>query len=163
MTRPTAHLEVNQPPLRGICLIVKGKHPNHSGLRLPPATAAVAKFPRRPDSSTISESIPLFFIGRNRNGLWIAREAEGRTGGLFLLKRSALRFGQKNSGPSGCATMLLADRLELDVENHGNPLVAWLAAALRRVAGLLPDHPPIQFRSGGDFSKENVHDRSKTS
>ena len=163
MTRPTAHLEVNQPPLRGICLIVKGNHPNSSGLRPPPATPAVAKFPRRPDLSTISESIPLFFIGRNGNGHWIAREAEGRTGGLFLLKRSALRFGQKNSGPSGCATMLLADRLELDVENHGNPLVAWLAAALRRVAGLLPDHPPIQFRSGGDFSKENVHDRSKTS
>jgi hypothetical protein len=31
------------------------------------------------------------------------------------------------------------------------------------VAGPLPDHPPIQFRSGGDFSKENVHDRSKRS
>lgn len=124
MTRPTAHLEVSQRPLRGICLIVKGRHPNRSGHRLPPATAAVAKFPRRPDSSTISESIPLFFIGRNRNGLWIAREAEGRTGGIFLLKRSALRFGQKNSGPSGCATMLVADRLELDVESHGNPLVA---------------------------------------
>ena len=38
--------------------------------------------------------------------------------------------------------MLLADRLDLDVENHGNPLVAWLAAALRRVAGLLLNHPP---------------------
>jgi hypothetical protein len=142
MTRPTAHLENNQPPLRGICLIVKAKHPNRSGLRLPPPTATVAKFPGRPDSSTVSESIPLFFIGRNRNGLWIAREAKGRTGGIFLLKRSALRFAEKNSGLSGCATMLLADRLDLDVENHGNPLVAWLAAALRRVAGLLPNHPP---------------------
>lgn len=142
MTRPTAHLEVNQPPLRGICLIVKAKHPNRSELRLPPAMATIAKFPRRPDSRTLSESIPLFFIGRNRNGLWIAREAEGRTGGIFLLKRSALRFAQKNSGQSGCATMLLADRLELDVENHGNPFVASLAAALRRATGLLPDHPP---------------------
>jgi hypothetical protein len=142
MTRPTAHLEINQLPLRGICLVVKAKHPNRSGLRLPPPTATVAKFPRRPDSSTLSESIPLFFIGRNRNGLWIARDAEGRTGGIFLLKRSALGFAQKNSGPSGCATMLLADRLELDVENHGNPLVVLLAAALRRMAGLLPGHPP---------------------
>ena len=142
MTRPTAHLEVDQPFLRGICLIVKGKRPSHPGLQRPPATATVAKFPPRPDPSTLSESIPLFFVGRNRNGLWIAREAEGRTGGIFLFKRSALRFAQKNSGPSGCATMLLAGRLELDVENQGNPVVAWLAAALRRVAGLLSDHPP---------------------
>jgi hypothetical protein len=160
MTRPTAHPELNQLPLRGICLIVKAKHPNRSGLRLPPRTATVAKFPRRPASSTLSGSIPLFFIGRNRNGLWIARDAEGRTGGIFLLKRSALRFAQKNSGPSGCATMLLADRLELDVENHGNPLVVLLAAALRRMAGLVPGHPP-QFQSCGEFSKENVHDRSQ--
>lgn len=147
MTRPTAHLEVDQPFLRGICLIVKGKRPSHPGLQRPPATATVAKFPPRPDPSTLSESIPLFFVGRNRNGLWIAREAEGRTGGIFLFKRSALRFAQKNSGPSGCATMLLAGRLELDVNNHGNPLVARLAAVLHRVAGLIPDHPlPIPVR-----------------
>jgi hypothetical protein len=142
MTRPTAHLEVDQPLLRGICLIVKGKHAHRRGLQRPPPSVPGAKFPRRPCPSTLSESIPLFFIGPNRSGLWIAREAEGRTGGIFLFKRSALRFAQKNSGPIGCATMLLADRREFDVKNRGNPLVAWLAAVLHRVAGLMSDHPP---------------------
>jgi hypothetical protein len=74
--------------------------------------------------------------------LWVAREAEGRAGGVFLLKRSALRFVAKHGAPSGCATMLLRERFELDVENHGNPLVARLDAALRTVATLLPEYPP---------------------
>jgi hypothetical protein len=60
MTRPTTHPEVDQPPLRGICLIVRGKDP-HDRLQPPPAT--VARLPRRPHPSTLSESIPLFFVG----------------------------------------------------------------------------------------------------
>jgi hypothetical protein len=42
-----------------------------------------------------------------------------------------LGFAKTNSAPTGCATMLLAERFELDVENRGNPFVAWLDAALR--------------------------------
>ena len=76
----------------------------------------------------------MFFIGRNKNGLWVAREAEGRTGGVFLLRRSALRFAKKNSAPAGCATMFLAERFELSVQNQGNPLVSWLDAVRARLA-----------------------------
>jgi len=137
MTRHAAHIEVDRPLLRGICLIVKGNRRRRGEGQppLPPVTAA--KFPRRPEAGALSESIPLFFIGRNENGFWLAREAEGRTGGIFLFKRSALRFAKKNSAPVGCATMLLADRFELDVENRGNPLVAWLYTALRSAVRLL--------------------------
>ncbi len=146
MTRPIAYLEVDRPPLRGICLIVKGKHP-HAELRLPPATATVTKFPRRPHPGALSEAIPLFFVARSRNGLWIAREAEGRSGGIFLFKRSALRFAQNNGGPHGCATMLLGGCLELDVKNRGNRLVAWLATVVRSLIALIPDHlPPLSKR-----------------
>ncbi len=35
------------------------------------------RLPRRPDGSVISEAIPLFYIGRNKNGLWVAREVRG--------------------------------------------------------------------------------------
>ena len=90
----------------------------------------------------LSKSIPLFFIGRSRNGLWIAREAEGRTGGVFLLKRSALRFAQENSAPVGCATMFLAHPIDLDTEDHGNPLVRWIDAALSRLNQFIPAYPP---------------------
>jgi len=135
MTRLAANLEAERPLLRGICLVVKGRQPNFDRRRPPLASAgAAAKFPRRPDSGILSESIPLFFIGRNKSGFWIAREAEGRTGGIFLFRRSALGFAKTNSAPTGCATMLLAERFELDVENRGNPFVAWLDAALRMAA-----------------------------
>jgi hypothetical protein len=151
-----ARFKADRPPLRGICLVVKGNRPSRDqsrnlsldrnpslDRRKPPlAAGAVAEFPRRPGSGVLSESIPLFFIGRNNRGLWIAREAEGRTGGVFLFKQSAVRFAQKYSAPTGCATMFLADRFELDVENHGHPLVAWLDAALRKAGGLIPDYPP---------------------
>jgi hypothetical protein len=90
------------------------------------------KFLQRPQASALSDSITLFFIARNRVGFWIAREAKRRTGGIFLFKNSALRFAKENSGASGCATMFLAERLELDVENRGNQLIGWISMVRRR-------------------------------
>jgi hypothetical protein len=54
--------------------------------------ASVTRLPQRPDPSVLSETIPLFFIGRNREGFWVARDAHGRVGGIFVLKQSALKF-----------------------------------------------------------------------
>jgi hypothetical protein len=90
----------------------------------------------------LSESIPLFFIARNKVGLWVAREAEGRVGGVFLLKRSALRFAQARSAPRGCATMLLQEPFELDIENHGSAVASRLDAILRGIGKLIPKYPP---------------------
>ncbi|MGO9701871.1 MAG: hypothetical protein ACLPX7_21695 [Xanthobacteraceae bacterium] len=106
------------------------------------APGTATKLPRRPDARLLSETIPLFFIERNKNGLWVAREAEGRAGGVFLLKRSALWFVKKNSVPVGCATMFLVERFELDVENQGNRLVTWLDAVKRAWRRLIPEYPP---------------------
>jgi hypothetical protein len=150
MTRQAAHLGPDRPLLRGICLVVKGDSAKPvSGRPLDPVqgqrptpAGTVTEFPRRPGPAVLSEAIPLFFIGRNGRGLWIAREAEGRIGGMFLLRHSAMRFAERNSAPIGCATMLLADHIELDIENRGNPLAAWLDAALRRAAALIPAYPP---------------------
>jgi hypothetical protein len=80
---------------------------------------AVANFPRRPDASIINESIPLFYIGQNRKGRWVVREAEGRSGGLFLLKQWAVRFARRQSEPCGCAIMFLAEPIELDIDSQG--------------------------------------------
>jgi hypothetical protein len=80
---------------------------------------AVANLPRRPDASTINESIPLFYVGQNRKGRWVVREAEGRSGGLFLLKQWAVRFARRQSEPSGCAIMFLAEPIELDIDSQG--------------------------------------------
>jgi hypothetical protein len=102
------------------------------------AQRAAVKLPGRPDASVLNETIPLFFIGRDNNGLWVAREAGGRAGGIFLSRESALRFAGQQSLPGGCATMFLSENFELDVDNCGNPLVALLDAALGVVARLIP-------------------------
>lgn len=98
------------------------------------ASAVRRGFPRRPDPRVLSEAIPLFFIGRNQNRLWVAREAEGRKGGVFLFKASALRFAARHSAPAGCATMFLSERLDLDVANEGGWLAAGFHALLRIAA-----------------------------
>ena len=140
MTR-AAHLNGEAPILRAICLVVKSDRSNNDQPRQR-AHGAIANFPRRPDADVLSRSILLFFIGRNRNGLWVAREAEGRTGGAFLLKQSALRFAQRKRAPVGCATMFLAEPIDLDLENLGNPLARWLDAALSRMNEFIPAYPP---------------------
>jgi hypothetical protein len=112
----------------------------HSG-KLHVLHEQIPQLPPRPDRSVLSDSIPLFFISRNQSGFWVAREADGRSGGLFLLKRSAARFARKKSSPGGCATMFVEQPLELDIPNQGSRLVAPLAAALdlagRRLPGLV--------------------------
>jgi hypothetical protein len=131
-------------PRRGIA-VVAGDAPKAETSR-PAGTAAIVKFPPRPDPRVLSASIPLFFIGRNKYGFWVARAAEGQVGGIFLMKRSALRFAAKNSAPAGCATMFLTERFELDVENQGGVLAADLDAMIRIIAAPAP--PPMPSSAG---------------
>ena len=93
-----------------------------------PATVTA---PFRPlDPEVLSEAIPAFFIGRNKEGFWVARDVNGRIGGIFLLENSALSFARKHGGAAGCATVYLSERFELDLENEGNPLVVQLASLI---------------------------------
>jgi hypothetical protein len=98
--------------------------------------AELREFPPRPDRRVFNEAIPLFHIGRSRNGFWVAREEKSRIGGLFFLRRSALRFAARNSGPAGRATMLLTQRFELDLANDGNLLAGAVDSAVRVAARL---------------------------
>ena len=83
------------------------------------------------DPGVVSASIPTFFVGRDRDGFWLIRGAKGETGGIFLLKSSALAFARRASRPLGCAAVFLAEPFELDVENQGNPLIDYLMPLLR--------------------------------
>jgi hypothetical protein len=85
------------------------------------------------DPGIVSEAIPAFFIGRNKEGFWVARDVNGQIGGIFLLENSAVSFARENSRPAGCTTIFPSERFELDLENRGNPLVAQLGW-LRRLA-----------------------------
>jgi hypothetical protein len=98
--------------------------------RWPQAPSAPAmQLPLRPDASALSEAIPLFYIGRNKSGLWVVREVAGGSGGLFLFKQSAVRFARRQREPAGCAMMFLAEPFDLDVDNQGGRLAGLFAAA----------------------------------
>jgi hypothetical protein len=83
------------------------------------------------DPGVVNEAIPAFFIGRNKEGFWVARDVKGRIGGIFLFENSAVSFARKNSRPAGCATIYPSERFELDLEDKGNLLVARLVSMLR--------------------------------
>ena len=78
----------------------------------------------RPGPEDLSEAIPVFFIGRNRHGHWVARGADGKCGGLFWRKQAAIRFATRSAWPARCATIFPSENIELDLENQGNPLLA---------------------------------------
>ncbi len=84
-----------------------------------------------PDSGVVSDAIPAFFVGRNKQGFWVARDVKGKIGGIFLFENSALAFARQNSRPAGCAIISPSGRIELDLENNGNPLVAQFGSLLR--------------------------------
>ncbi len=95
-----------------------------------PRATVTAQF-RPLDPGIVNEAIPAFFIGRNKEGFWVARDANGQIGGIFLLENSALSFARRSSWPAGCATIYPSERFELDLENNGNPLVERLGSWMR--------------------------------
>lgn len=106
--------------------------------RLVSSESKLAKpFPPRPDATVISDAIPVHYIARNKNALWLAREASGSTGGLFFLKRSAVGFAHRKSERS-CATMLLSESFELDLPNEGGRLAALFNSAMDAAARRAP-------------------------
>ena len=98
-------------------------------------TRAALPTPFQPlDPGILNASIPAFFIGRDSDGFWLARDVKGENGGIFLLRSSALAFARKLAAPLGCATVLSPERFELDLENRGNPLIDYLKPLLHFAA-----------------------------
>jgi hypothetical protein len=100
---------------------IEGKDARSHALPANPAAAVVARF-QPLDPGIVNDAIPAFFIGRNTEGFWVARDVNGQIGGIFLLESSAVSFARRHSRPAGCATIFPAERFELDLENKGNPL-----------------------------------------
>jgi hypothetical protein len=127
-----------------------GPTPDH------PVTATTSFQPL--DPGILNASIPAFFIGRNKDGFWLARDAKGQIGGIFLFESSALSFARRSSWPSGCATIFPSERFELDLENQGNPLIIYLRPLMRlamqirqRTAALAGKIAEAVERRFGDF------------
>jgi hypothetical protein len=116
-----------------------------------------SQLPQRPDHTVLSDAIPLFFIGRNRSGFWVARESEGCSGGLFLFRKSAVQFARKKSSPGGCATMLVEHAIELDVPNQGNWVIGSIATTIdimRRPAPRLATRIGMMIAAGRNLGSQ---------
>jgi hypothetical protein len=122
-------LSRRQMPGRSTAMIERESE--RSGILPAEAPATVTAHFQPLDPGIVNEAIPAFFIGRNMEGFWIARDVNGQIGGIFLLEKSAVSFARRNSEPAGCATIFPSERFELDLENKGNPLVAYLGSLMR--------------------------------
>jgi hypothetical protein len=130
---PLTYTDFSPRPSPGRSTAAIQQHGERAGI-LPADRPATVTVQFRPlDPGIVSETIPAFFIGRNKEGFWVARDVNGRIGGIFLLENSAVSFAKTNSGPAGCASIYLSERFELDLENRGNPFVVQLGS-WRRVA-----------------------------
>jgi len=127
------------------CLTVAIEQDGERSDTLPPGEPATVNAQLPPlDPDVVSDGIPAFFIGRNKEGFWVARDVKGQIGGIFLLESSALSFARRNSWPAGCAIIFPSERFELDLENKGNPLVTHIGPLIhlamrhrRRMAALI--------------------------
>jgi hypothetical protein len=96
---------------------------------VPPVAATTPFQPL--DPGIVNAAIPAFFIGRNKEGFWLARDVKGQIGGVFLFESSALSFARRNSRPAGCATIFPSERFELDLENQGNSFITQIRPLMR--------------------------------
>jgi len=74
---------------------------------------------------------PLFMIGQNERGNWVAQDEYGSCGGLFVNREAALRFIRAENGREPQAIIMISGILELDMASKST------AAPCRTVA----DHP----------------------
>ena len=64
------------------------------------------------------EKTPLFFIGQNRRGNWVAKMKHGLIGGLFINRAAALKFALFENGNHPEAVVAVPGVLELDMSTH---------------------------------------------
>jgi hypothetical protein len=60
---------------------------------------------------------PIFMIGRDSRGNWVAREQNGVCGGLFVNRAEALKFAKFESGDRPHAVVMVGGILELDTSS----------------------------------------------
>ena len=57
---------------------------------------------------------PIFMIGRDSGGHWVAQEKDGLRGGLFINRAEAMKYAKLESGSYPHAVVMVSGVLELD-------------------------------------------------
>ena len=58
---------------------------------------------------------PLFLVGKDSQGHWVARDQSGLCGGIFVGRAEALKFAMAENGNRPQAVVMVDDVLELDL------------------------------------------------
>jgi hypothetical protein len=81
---------------------------------------------------------PIFMIGRDSGGHWVAQEKDGLRGGLFISRAEAMKYAKFESGNYPHAVVMVSGNLELDTPcaaaRSFQPRHAEVARHHRRVA-----------------------------
>jgi hypothetical protein len=72
-------------------------------------------FAGRRDRREANKPTPIFVIGRDSKGNWVAREQSGTRGGLFVDRARALKFAKSECGPGSHAILWVSGVLEFDL------------------------------------------------
>ena len=67
-----------------------------------------------------SIALPLVFIGRNRQGDWVARQQHGLYGGLFVTRAQAIKYALFENGHHPEAIVEVSCELELAMGETGS-------------------------------------------
>jgi hypothetical protein len=81
-----------------------------------------------------SASAAHVFIGRNRNGQWVAQAQNGLFGGLFVDRAQAIKYALFENGHHPETIVELSRAIELDIEGRLAPVGLLLGAGKRPVA-----------------------------
>jgi hypothetical protein len=110
-----------------------------------------------------SRSIPRkashYLVGRNRAGQWVARDSDGRCGGLFASRTDALRFALREGEKTASAVVLVPHVLDLFAS-----LSAGVAApeAMSREIGIAAEQELLSSKTRlfaqGDILIERIDD-----
>jgi hypothetical protein len=74
-----------------------------------------------------TETFPLFLIGKNSRGHWVAQKQHGQCGGLFVSRAAALKFALFENGNRPEAVITVPGALELDM---GRPALTVVRSTL---------------------------------
>jgi hypothetical protein len=65
-----------------------------------------------------ANSNPVFMIGQNSRGAWIAREQSGRCGGFFISRSAAMKYALLENGNRRDAVIEAPGVFDLDMDTN---------------------------------------------
>jgi hypothetical protein len=76
--------------------------------------------PAKPNEPSAPVRPPLFMIGQDDRGNWVAQDLAGICGGLFVTREAALRYVRNETGHQPQAVVMVSGVLDLDMAGKPN-------------------------------------------